>query len=159
MKKIQPYIFCFLDFFYPMAKPFFPKQTYYYLACGSFGTLLGLLVYGISYHFILNMQPLDLGFYTFSAHIASLFITTLTTFPVSFLLTKFIVWSDSNLASKKQLFRHFNFLIFSTLLNIVLLKLLVDYFKWWPMPSQIVTTIIIVIFSYLTQRFISFKKV
>lgn len=159
MEKIRYFIIHFLDIFYPLFKPFFNKQTYYYLACGGGNTVFGLFLYYFCYHTVFEKQPFFFLFVTFKPHIASLFLTTLITFPIGFFLTKYIVWSDSNLSGKKQLFRHFNFVIFATFLNYGLLRFFVDFLNWWAMPSQILTTTIIVIFSYLTQKYISFKKV
>jgi putative flippase GtrA len=159
MEKVRDFIYRFLDIFYPLFKPFFNKQTYHYLACGGGNTLLGLVLYYYSYHNLFHKQMIDLGVFKIQAHIASLFTTSIITFPLGFILTKYIVWSDSTLPGKKQLFRHINFFIFASFLNYALLKLFVDLLDWWAMPSQILTTIIIVIFSYLTQKYISFKKV
>ena len=158
-EKVQKLIITLLDIFYPIFKPFFNKQTYYYLACGGGNTLFALVLYYLIYNNLLHQEDLNLYIITFKAHMASLFLTTAITFPIGFYLTKFIVWSDSNLETKKQFFRHFAFLIFGTLLNYFLLKLFVEILEWWAMPSQILTTVIIVIFSYLTQKYISFKKV
>jgi len=158
-EKVQKLIITLLDIFYPIFKPFFNKQTYYYLACGGGNTLFALVLYYLIYNNLLHQEDLDLYIITFKAHMASLFLTTAITFPIGFYLTKFIVWSDSNLETKKQFFRHFAFLIFGTVLNYFLLKLFVEILEWWAMPSQILTTVIIVIFSYLTQKYISFKKV
>jgi len=158
MKKIRLFIFKFLDLFYPLFKRFLNKQTYHYLACGGGNTVLALFLYFIAYHKIFHLTPLDLGFIALKPHIAAMFFTSLFTFPIGFFLTKYIVWSDSTLSGKKQLFRHLNFTIFATFLNYGLLKLFVDLWGWWAMPSQLLTTAIIVVFSYLTQRFISFKK-
>ncbi len=164
MGKIRDFIYRFLDIFYPLFKPFFNKQTYHYLACGGGNTILGLALYYYSYHEIFHKNTVDikvfnLGFLHIHAHIAALFTTSFITFPIGFILTKYIVWSDSTLPGKKQLFRHINFFIFASFLNYALLKLFVDFLNWWAMPSQILTTVIIVIFSYLTQKYISFKKV
>jgi putative flippase GtrA len=158
-EKVQKFIISILDIFYPLFKPFFNKQTYYYLACGGGNTVFALVLYYIFYNNLLHQEDLDLYIITFKAHMASLFLTTAITFPIGFYLTKFIVWSDSNLETKKQFFRHFAFLVFGTVLNYFLLKLFVETLEWWAMPSQILTTVIIVIFSYLTQKYISFKKV
>jgi len=158
-EKVQKLIITLLDIFYPIFKPFFNKQTYYYLACGGGNTLFALVLYYLIYNNLLHQEDLNLYIITFKAHMASLFLTTVITFPIGFYLTKFIVWSDSNLETKKQFFRHFAFLIFGTVLNYFLLKLFVEILEWWAMPSQILTTVIIVIFSYLTQKYISFKKV
>ncbi len=158
-KKITALFINFLDLFYPIVKPFMDKQTYYYLACGGGNTLFALFLFYVNYHYIFKMKVVDLGFYAFEPYTLSMFATTAVTFPIGFLMTKYIVWSDSTLETKKQFFRHFVFLIVATVLNYLLLKLMVEVLNWWAMPSQILTTIIIVIFSYLTQRFISFKKV
>ena len=158
-EKLQKLIISLLDIFYPIFKPFFNKQTYYYLACGGGNTVFALVLYYFCYHNILDQKELDLVIIKFKPHMASLFMTTVITFPIGFYLTKFIVWSESNLSTKKQFIRHFAFLIFGTILNYGLLKLFVEYLNWWAMPSQILTTIIIVIFSYLTQKYISFKTV
>lgn len=159
MNKVRQFIFSFLDIFYPIFKPFFNKQMYHYLACGGGNTLFGLFLYFFNYHYVCNKQPFDILIITLKPHIASMFLTSLVTFPIGFFFTKYIVWSDSTLPGKKQLFRHFNFFLFATFLNYGLLKFFVEYLNWWAMPSQLITTIIIVIFSYLTQKHISFKKV
>lgn len=159
MEKVQQFIFRFLDIFYPLFKPFFNKHTYHYLACGGGNTIFGLFLYYFTLHNFLHQEPLDLHFFVLKPHIASMFITTIITLPIGFFFTKYIVWNESNLSGKKQLFRHINFVIFAIFMNYGLLKLFVDLFGWWAMPSQIVTTIIIVVFSYLTQKYISFRNV
>ncbi len=158
MEKVQQFIFRFLDIFYPLFKPFFKKQTYHYLACGGGNTIFGLFLYYICFHYVVKKEDLHLYLITLKPHIGAMFLTTLITFPIGFFFTKYIVWHDSNLPGKKQLFRHFNFVVFATFLNYGLLKIFVELLHWWAMPSQIVTIFIIVIFSYLTQKYVSFRK-
>lgn len=159
MENIRRFIYFILDIFYPLFRPFFNKQTYYYVACGGVNTLFQLLAFYYCDHFLVVKQDIDLGIIVFKPHIASLFFSILIAFPTGFFLTKYIVWSDSNISSKKQLFRHFSFVILSTSLNYGLLKLFVEIFNLWATPSQILITTIIIILSYLTQKYISFKKV
>lgn len=159
MGNLRQFIYSSLDVFYPIFKPFFNKQTYYYVACGGANTLFQLAAFYYCDHFLVAKQDIDLSIIVFKPHIASLFFSILVAFPTSFLLTKYIVWSDSNISSKKQLFRHFSFVIISTSLNYGLLKLFVEKFNLWATPSQIFITTIIIILSYLTQKHISFKKV
>ena len=89
---------------------------------------------------------------------ASFFISFGITFPIGFLLSKYIVWSESYLAGNKQLFRHLILVVVFVLINYLLLKLFVEILNWWAMPSQILTTIIIVMLSYLSQKYYSFKN-
>jgi putative flippase GtrA len=147
-----------LDFFYPLVKKIMPKQTYYYAACGGFNTLLGFVIYYLTFHYFLEKKDLDLGFYAFKPHIASFFISFGFTFPIGFLLSKYVVWSESDLKGKKQLGRHLFLLVLFVLINYLLLKLFVEVFMWWPMPSQIFTTSIILVLSYLSQKHYSFRK-
>lgn len=151
-------ILIFLDFFYPLVQKIMKKHTYYYIACGGGNTIFGFVIYYFCYHNFLHKQDLDLGFYSFKPHIASFFISFGITFPIGFLLSKYVVWSESYLAGKKQLFRHLILVVIFVGMNYGLLKLFVEVFFWWPMPSQILTTIIIVIFSYLAQKYYSFKN-
>lgn len=146
----------FLDLFYPIFKKFMDKQTFYYLACGGTNTLLGLVIFYYCENFVFHQKSIDVGF-EIHAHIAAFIVSFLFTFPFGFLMSKYVVWDDSELAGKKQLFRHLTFVVISVFMNYGLLKLFVEYLNWWPFPSQFITTAIIVIFSYITQKFISFK--
>ncbi len=147
-----------LDFFFPLVKKFMNKHTYYYIACGAGNTLLSFVIYYFCYHNFLHKQDWDLGFFVFKPHMASFFISFGITFPIGFLLSKYIVWRDSYLTGNKQLFRHLILVVFFIIINYVLLKLFVEILNWWAMPSQIMTTIIIVILSYLSQKYYSFKN-
>jgi putative flippase GtrA len=158
MQKIQHLIFLFLDIFYPLFKKIFDKQTYHYLACGGSNTLFGLVLYYYFYHYIFHLQNISILGLTIHAHIASFIVSFIITFPIGFFLSRYVVWNESNLAGKKQLFRHMLFVLLSVFMNYGLLKLFVDFLGWWAMPSQFITTVIIVIFSYLTQKYISFKQ-
>jgi putative flippase GtrA len=148
-----------LDIFYPLFQKIMNKRTYHYLACGGGNTLLALFLYYYAYHNILDKQNLSLGFIEFKPHIGAFIISFIITFPIGFLLSRFVVWHESNLPWKIQLSRHLLFVGISTILNYFLLKLFVELFDWWPMPSQILTTIIIVILSYITQKHFTFKTV
>lgn len=159
MEKLRQSIFNYLDIFYPLFKRFFNRQTYYYIACGGANTLFQLGAFFYCDHFLVAKQDIDLGIIVFKPHIASLFFSIIIAFPTSFLLTKYIVWHDSNIASKKQLFRHFTFVIISASLNYGLLKLFVEIFGFWATPSQIFITTFIIVLSYLTQKYVSFKKI
>lgn len=157
MSKTQEVVFKFLDIFYPIFRKFMDKQTYHYLACGGSNTLFGLILFFYFEHYFFHQTSIKIGFIEIHAHIAAFIISFLITFPIGFLMSRYIVWNDSNLAGKKQLFRHMLFVVLSVFMNYGLLKLFVEFFNWWPMPSQFLTTCIIVVFSYITQKYISFK--
>jgi putative flippase GtrA len=146
-----------IDFFYPPFRRIMPLQTFRYAACGGGNTLLGLIVYFITYRYILKEQNLNLGFYAFRPHIAALFTSFCINFVVGFLLMKFVVFTQSNLRGRIQLFRYFISFFINLVLNYGLLKLFVDVLHWDAIASQLLTTCIVVTLSYLSQKHFSFK--
>jgi putative flippase GtrA len=134
-------------------------QTFRYAACGGGNTLLGLMLYFVSFKYILHEENLDLGFYAFKPHMAALFISFIVNFCVGFFLMKFVVFRESNIRGRIQLFRYFLFYLVCLFLNYLLLKLLVEYFHVYAIVAQVVTTIIVIIFSYVVQKHYTFKVV
>ncbi len=132
-------------------------QTFRYLASGGGNTVLGLLVYYISYKFIFFEKTFDFGFYAFKGHIAALISSFCVTFPVGFFMAKYVVFSDSNMRGRVQLFRYLMVCLFNLALNYILLKILVERFRIYPVMAQIITITIVIIFSYVAQRNFSFR--
>ncbi|HEV7621072.1 MAG TPA: GtrA family protein [Flavisolibacter sp.] len=157
--KIRAGILGVVDFFYPLFKKFMPLQTFRYAACGGGNTLSGLIIYTFSYNFILKKQILHLGFIALQPYIAALFISFFITFPVGFYLSMYVVFQGSYLKRRIQLFRYFLVVMCCMLINYAFLKIFVGYFHWYPTPAQVVTTAIVVLFSYFSQRHFSFKSV
>lgn len=154
---MQQLILNILAFFYKPFEKFIPFQTFRYVACGGGNTVLDILIYFISYNFILQKSMVDLGIVTISPHIMAFIISFSITFPTGFLLSKYIVFSESNLRGRVQLFRYFLLVAICIALNYIFLKLFVEHFHLYPTVSKILTTIIVVCFSYITQKKFTFK--
>jgi putative flippase GtrA len=146
-----------IDLFYPPFRKLVTIQTFRYLACGGGNTLLDIVLYFVSYNFILDKQNLDLGFIVISPHIAAFIIAFLISFPTGFWLMRSIVFSDSILRGRVQLFRYFLLVAVCIILNYVFLKLFVEQWGIYPTPSKLLTTIIVVSFSYVTQKHFTFR--
>jgi len=146
-----------LDFFYPFFRRFMDKTTFRYAACGGANTVFDILLFFVSYHFILRKQMVELSFLVVSPHIAAFLMAFLISFPVGFLLMRFIVFQDSYLKGRIQLFRYFLSVCVSLFLNYVFLKILVEKMHFFPTVSKIITTFFVVGFSYMAQKHFSFK--
>jgi putative flippase GtrA len=146
-----------LDFFYPLFKKFFDKTTYYYASCGGVNTLFDLFLFFISYNFILQKQMVVLPFIVVSPHIAAFIIAFLFSFPSGFLLMRYVVFRSSYLRGRVQLFRYFLSVCISLFLNYIFLKLFVEQLHFYPTVSKFIITFIVVGFSYLAQKYFSFK--
>lgn len=144
--------------FYPPFKRLMPEQTFKYAATGGGNTVLDILLYFISYHYILHEQILDLGFYAISPHIAAFLMSFCITFPTGFILAKFISFPGSYLRKRIQLLRYGITVVGSILLNYIFLKLFVDQLGWYPTLSKIATTALVIVFSYTAQKYFTFRK-
>lgn len=156
--KFKNVILQIIDVFYPLFKKIMPLQTFRYAACGGGNTALNILIYFVSYNFILKKQIVHLPFIAISPHIAAFIIAFLITFPIGYYLNMYVVFDDSYLRKRIQLFRYFLVVLICIFLNYIFLKLFVEKLEWYPTPSMIVTTAIVTVFSYLSQRYFSFKQ-
>jgi putative flippase GtrA len=154
---IKKSILFMVDLFYPLFKKIMPLQTFRYAACGAINTVLDIGLFAINYNIIFKKQIVHLGSITLSPHIASLFLAFCITLPVGYYLNRYVVFQESGLSRRTQLFRYFIVTMICIALNYVLLKLFVDLFGWYPTPSKMLTTLVVVVFSYVSQTYFFFK--
>lgn len=152
-------IISLIDFFYPPFQKIFPLQTFRYAVCGGSNLALDLILFYVSFHFVLHREPLDLGFIVLKAYNAALIMAFCITFPLGFLLSKFIVFQGSYLKSRIQLFRYALVVAINLLLNYAILNILVQYMHFYPTISKLFATVIIVMFSYLSQKHFTFRRI
>lgn len=154
---MKRFIIALLDFAYTPFRKFIDKQTFRYVMCGGGNTVLDIFIYFITYNFILKKQIVHTPFISISPYIASFIISFFITFPIGFLLMRNIVFTGSTLRGRIQLIRYFGMVIICVILNYIFIKLFVEQFDFYPTIAKVVTTVIVVCFSYLTQRHFTFK--
>lgn len=146
-----------IDFFYFPFLRFIPPEIFRYGATGGVNTAFDIFLYFIFYNFILERQILDLGFVAISPHIAAFLLVFPITFITGFILAKYVTFTASELRGRIQLFRYGLTVAGAVFLNYVFLKFFVEYVGLYATLSKALTTIIVVAFSYLSQRYFSFK--
>ncbi len=156
--KIRYGILSLIDFFYPLFKRFMTLQTYRYAACGGGNTALNILIFFIAHNFILQKQVLHVGPIAISSHIAAFLIAFCFNFPLGFYLSMYVVFQGSYLRRRVQLIRYLMVAVGCIILNYVFLKLFVDVIGFYPTPALLLTAMIVVTFSYLSQKHFSFKE-
>ena len=121
-------------------------QTFRYAASGGGNTLLGLyhLFYQLQIYFA-RKSNLILAFMLSKPHVAALFISFCVTFPIGFFMSKYVVFSDSTMKGRIQLFRYFMICLFNLVLNYILLKILVESAHIYPVFAQVLTTSIVIV--------------
>lgn len=163
MQKLHAYIrktiLTVVDTFYPFFKKVMPLQTFRYAACGGANMIFDIAVFTYTNTFILKQKVVYIGAFAFKSYVVAFIISFCLTFPVGFYLSRYVVWQQTETKKRVQVFRYFIIVAACVGLNYILLNVFIQEFHWWPIVSKIVTTIIVVIFSYLTQRNFSFRAI
>lgn len=156
-KDIRLPIIQFIDYFYAPFQKYVPLETFRYAATGGFNTSLDISLYFIFYNFILDKQVVDLYIVSISPHIAAFLIVFPITFFTGFLFARYITFTNSEIRGRIQLIRYMISVSGSLFLNYIFLKFMVEFVGLWPTLSKIITTVIVVIYSYFVQKFFTFK--
>jgi putative flippase GtrA len=153
-----------LDFFYPIVRRFIPKETYYYAACGGGNLVLSWFLFFFFYQIVFQKEVTHyyiswLGYkhVAISAHTYSSLATFLISFTIGFLLNRYVVFTKSELKGYIQLFRYGLSACITYFLGWILLKLFVESLMIFPSIANILSSCIIVVFSYIMQRKFTFK--
>lgn len=147
----------FIDFFYPPFKKMVPLQTFRYAVCGGSNMMLDIFLFYIGFNYIFQKQILHLGFISLKPYNAALCLSFCITFPLGFLLSKYIVFNSSYLRGHVQLFRYVLIVAINLFLNYAIINLMVQYLHFFPTVSKIFATAIIVTFSFLSQKHFTFR--
>ncbi len=152
-------ILAVVDWFYPLFRRFMPQQTYRYAACGGFNTVLDIFLFFVSYNYVFHKEPIPVyEAIVITPHIAAFLFAFLFTFPIGFYLSRYVVWQQTDTAKREQLMKYFIVVFGCIGLNYMFLKVLVEFFGWYPTPAKILTTVFVVMFSYLSQKNYTFKS-
>jgi putative flippase GtrA len=147
----------FIDFFYPLFARFMNRMTFRYAACGGANTLFDIFLFFVSYNFIFDKKIVELPFISISPYIAAFMLSFCITFPIGFLLNRYVVFQGSVIAGRIQFFRYGVTVVVSILLNYLFLKVFVEVLGLYPTVAKILTTVIVVAFSYISQSYFTFK--
>ncbi|MCF8304496.1 MAG: GtrA family protein [Bacteroidales bacterium] len=157
MRKIRNLILSIITWFYPPFRKFIPWETFRYGATGGLNLGLDIVLYAVFYNFILQKQIVHLGTVAISPHIAAFLFVFPITFSTGFLMAKYITFTSSTIRGRVQLFRYAVSVGGAILLNYFLLKIFVEHLLIWPTFSKMLTTVVVVTYSYLIQRYFTFK--
>jgi putative flippase GtrA len=156
--KTRNIILQIIDFFHPPFARWINQQAFRYLACGGSNQLLNIFLYWFSYNILLQQKDVPLPHLKpIAGPYASLIIASAVTIPIGFLFSKYLVFQESNLKGRVQFFRYISLVALNFVLNYLMLKLFINVLHIYPTVSQTLIIIILAIFSYIVQRFFTFK--
>lgn len=146
-----------VDFFYVKPLRFIPLNTFRYAAVGGINMVFSLFIYAFCFHIVLAKADTDFGIVVVSAPVLAYLITFVITLFSGFWLTKTIAFRASELRTRTQLLRYFAVVCINLVINYLGLKLFVDLCHFYPTPSYALIYSITIVFSYLMQRFFTFR--
>ena len=134
-----------------------PEQTFRYAACGGANTVLAILVFNFSDTVLFREQNVNIGVTVLKSYNAALLISFFISFIIGFLLLKFVVFVDSNLRGRIQLFRYLVTYLVNLALSYVLMKIFVEVAGIDKRISQLIATVIVIAISYISQKYFTFR--
>lgn len=135
-----------------------PLQTFRYAACGGSNLVLNWLLYALLYDVVLGFDYLHLaGTLYISRHIAALAITFPITLITGYLLQSRISFAGSPLGDRVSSVRYLVTTLGSLIINYVCLKIMVEWWSLYAPLAQVLTSLITIVYSYLLQKFWTFR--
>ena len=134
-----------------------PLQTFRYAVCGGANLVLNWLVYALLYDVVLGFDYLNLGFVYISRHIAALAVTFPITLVTGYLLQSRISFAGSPLGDRVSCVRYLITTLGSLAINYACLKLFVEVCGIYAPAAQVITSLITIVYSYLLQKFWTFR--
>lgn len=151
----------FLNLFYRLFKKFIPYQLYAYLAVGALNTALNILIFAISYHFILPKDGVSIAGTHFESYTISLVIAFLITVPTGFWLARTFAF-EAGVTEKtdgsKKLIKYFLVVLQGLGTDYLIMKTLIVVFRIEPTIAKIISTIITLSINYALQKYFTFVK-
>lgn len=149
----------FIDFFHPPFSKWITLHTFRYIVSGGTNAASGIILYFLIYNYVLHQNDLILPFHPWmiTAPVATIVIEAPLTFIIGFTLNKYLVFSQSELKGRIQMFRYGIVVATNLLLNYALIKLMVETFNFYPSVAKFITTVLLALASYFIQTHFSFK--
>ena len=144
-------------FYFPFMRKVMPLQMFRYAFCGVLNILFGWVLFYVFNHYVIAERYIDLGFIVVAPYTATLYSIVPFTFLAGFYMNRNVAFTRSPLHTRTQLIRYLLSWGGSLILNHFLLKLFVEAFHIWNTPSQMLATLIITVYSYLMQKYFTFR--
>jgi len=133
------------------------KVVRYFFSAGT-ATVVDVSVYFTTYNYILRKTDIPfIGPFVLTAPMLSLVVSYSCGLFTNFFITRKLVFSESDLRGRKQLFRFVQVALLGLFMNYLFMKILVQVLEWYPTISWVISALSIGVMSYLFHKNYSFK--
>jgi len=141
-----------------MLKAFTQSKVFRYFLSAGVATIVDVSMYFIAFNYIYEKSDILLfGSVTIAAATASLLLSYTMGLITNFLITKFLVFHESDLETHKQLFRYILVALVVLALNYVLMRFLIRNLEWFPTVARAFSAISIGVLSFIIHKTFSFR--
>lgn len=141
-----------------MLKLFIQSKVVRYLLSAGVATLVDISVYFIAFNYIYHKQDILLfDSFLVTAPTAALLLSYTAGLITNFLITKFLVFHESDLETYKQLFRYILVALAILALNYALMRFLIRSLEWYPTIARAFSAISIGVLSFIIHKTFSFR--
>jgi putative flippase GtrA len=156
LRTIRHIVLGVIDFFHRPFARWIDTQTFRYLACGGSGAMLNIAVYFVALHFVFHEQDVQTPITLIRSGIAAAIVAFCISTPYGFMMSRYVVFQESNLRGRVQLFRYLLTVGACAILTYFFVPFFHSLGIFWSV-SNILTNITVALFSYTVQRFFTFK--
>ena|SRR5688572_25258126 len=133
------------------------KIVRYFFSAGI-ATAVDVAVYFLAFNFIYEKQDIHMfNFLVLSAPTGSLILSYTCGLVTNFLITKYLVFTESDLRGIHQLVRYVLVALLVLMLNYFFMSFLIKVLEWFPTIARIVSAITIGFLSFVIHKFYSFR--
>jgi putative flippase GtrA len=135
-----------------------PKnQVARFILSAGIGFLVDISAFYLFYHNLFTQKRYDLFDMSIRNSSLSLAISFFLGVLVNFLITKFVVFSESKSSPYQQFFRFLGVAIIGFFANLAVIKLLIQTFGMYPPVARIAAALSLFFASYFVHKFFSFS--
>jgi putative flippase GtrA len=134
------------------------NKVFRYFISAGIATCVDITVYFLAYNYLYRKSDINIfGELIVSAATASLILSYTMGLITNFLITKFLVFKESDLETHKQLFRYVLVAVVILGFNYVLMRFLIRELEWFPTIARAVSAISIGVLSFAVHKTFSFR--
>lgn len=135
----------------------FQNKVFKFFLSAGIGLLIDVMVYSISFTYLIASNGIKIFNHQSSAHEFSLLISYSCGVIANFSLSKYAVFSESTVASRKQFFRFALIAGIGFFANYTLLRFFVEFCSILPILARILSALGLGFASYYIHKFFTFK--
>ena len=136
---------------------FFNSRVFRYFVAAGVATVVDIGVYYIMLHYVFQKRLFTIAPYlTVSSPSLSLFISYSCGLFTNFFISKYFVFTESEVRSRHQFFRFAGVALSVLFLNYCLMSLLIHRLEWYPTIARTVSALSLGIVSYSFYKIFSF---